>query len=69
MTRSIAKIVHDLRPSTEAINDVTQVLKQIITLLPKEKAAIDLQDGLQMVNKLNLTILDYLKELEDESTP
>ena len=67
MTRTIAKVVHDLKPSIEAINDVIQVLEEMTVHLTDKKFAQEFQEGLHTVSSLAHTISKYIKELDAEA--
>lgn len=67
MGRTIAKIVHDLKPPVETIREVVQVLEQMAMHLTDKQYSQEFREALHTVNSLTATVVEYIAELEEES--
>ena len=66
MGRTIAKIVHDLKPPMEIISDVVQVLEQMAIHLTDKEHSEEFQEALHTLNTLTATVVSYITELDAE---
>lgn len=66
MGRTIAKIVHDLKPPMETISEVVQVLEQMAIHLTDKKYSQEFREALHTVNSLTATVVKYIAELDEE---
>jgi|GEM_PF-2605113 len=67
MAKTIARIVHDLKPSVETANELVIVLEEIASHDPNEELLSQLKEGLQKLNQLIETVKKYMIELDDEA--
>ncbi|MDF2690758.1 MAG: hypothetical protein K0S29_613 [Gammaproteobacteria bacterium] len=67
MARTIARVVHDIKPSVETINELVNVLEQIAGHSDDKKLSSQLKEGLHKLNELIETVKDYLEELDTEA--
>lgn len=66
MERTIAKIVHDLKPPMETISDVVKVLEEMTEHLTDKKRSREFRDALHTINDLADTVVKYIYELDVE---
>ncbi|MDF2529430.1 MAG: hypothetical protein K0Q57_310 [Gammaproteobacteria bacterium] len=66
MARTLAKIVHDVKPPIETVDELVHILSVISEHLPEKKAIEQLREGLSKLNDLTKTMKAYIKELEAE---
>lgn len=68
MPRTIARVVHDIKPPIETINAVAALLEEMAEHLPGDtELSQQFRQGLGKLSSLSTTVEQYINELDAEA--